>query len=133
MSIATTVGRHAKQHHVSSGLPGQGLGWVAASAACKLATARPLPGQALFEQHDTSCKRLLRHQRVAACSFCGCAACCVLYRWGPDPRFGRSAASMFYFDTRFWDKDSWWLWDLAIAVLEQPLGRKVGAHRALAV
>jgi hypothetical protein len=34
---------------------------------------------------------------------------------------------MFFFDTRFWDKDSWWLWDMAVVVLEQPLGRKVGA------
>lgn len=33
---------------------------------------------------------------------------------------------MFFFDTRFWDKDSWWLWDMAVVVLEQPLGRKVG-------
>jgi hypothetical protein len=32
---------------------------------------------------------------------------------------------MFYFDTRFWG-DSWWLWDIAVVVLNQPLGRRTG-------
>jgi hypothetical protein len=57
--------------------------------------------------------------------------CLLLHciRWGPDPRYGRSRAVIFFFDTRFWDKDSWWLWDMAVVVLEQPLGKKVGgAH-----
>lgn len=50
--------------------------------------------------------------------------CC---RWGPDSRYGRVAASLFYFDTRFWDKDSWWLWDIAVVVLEKGVGVKVRA------
>lgn len=32
---------------------------------------------------------------------------------------------MFYFDTRFWG-DRWWLWDMAVVVLNQPLGRRTG-------
>jgi hypothetical protein len=48
--------------------------------------------------------------------------CC---RWGDDPRYGRVAASHFLFDTRFWNKDSWWLWDLAVVVLEKSVGVKV--------
>lgn len=44
---------------------------------------------------------------------------------GPDPRYSRAEASMFFFDTRFWG-DSWWLWDIAVVVLNQPLGRRTG-------
>lgn len=44
---------------------------------------------------------------------------------GPDPRFGKSPAAAFHFDTRFWSSGKWWLWDIAVVVLQKPLGRKV--------
>jgi len=52
-------------------------------------------------------------------------------RMGSDPRFGRAVAAAFHFDTRFWTSGKWWLWDIAVVVLEQPLGRKVRCSRRL--
>lgn len=46
-------------------------------------------------------------------------------RRGSDPRYKQAKAVRFHFDTRFWTSGSWWLWDMAVAVLDKGVGSQV--------
>eukprot|EP00775_Hariotina_reticulata_P013157 gene13157-13287_t len=45
---------------------------------------------------------------------------------GPDPRYGWASAIRFSFNTGFWTSD-WWLWDIAVVIIDKRLGDQTGA------
>jgi len=53
--------------------------------------------------------------------------CLFVVYWLPSCcRYGWASAVRYSFSTAFWTSD-WWLWDIAVVIIDKRLGDKTGA------